>query len=83
MNKYDVFLKKAFQKMFQAVGFSDYDEEFVKQSNWYHLREWTQTQSNDFKRWFLKEAKKDLKFSKQMIEREYQWFDLKWGWKVK
>lgn len=83
MKKYNLFLKKAFTKMFQMVGFVDFDEEFTKQENWYQQKEWTEQQSKQFKEWFITEAKKDLKFSKQMIEQEYSWFDLKWGWKVK
>jgi len=39
-------------------------------------------QSADFKKWFITETKKDLKFNKNMAEREFSWFDLKWGWKV-
>jgi hypothetical protein len=83
MNKYDKFIKKAFDKMFQMVGFEGFNEEFVKQhEDWYQQKTWTEEQSNDFKKWFITETKKDLRFNKNMSEREWAWFDLKWGWKI-
>jgi hypothetical protein len=78
--KYDKFLKKALDKMFTYVGFDGLDEEFTKQEAWYSKKNWTLEQSNDFKKWFLAELKKDLKFSKTMCEKEYSWFNLNWGW---
>ena len=83
MNKFDKFLKKSLDKMFTCVGFDSYNEEFTKQhADWYNQKAWSQSQSDEFKKWFLAEGKRDLKFSKQMMEKEYNWFDLKWGWKI-
>jgi hypothetical protein len=83
MNKYDKFVKKAFNKMFQMVGFESFDEKFTEQHpDWYQQKTWTQQQSDEFKTWFIAETKKDLKFNKNMSEREWAWFDLKWGWKI-
>jgi hypothetical protein len=82
MNKqYDKFLRKALDKMFQAVGFENFDSQSIDQKDWYSKKTWTQEQSKEFKKWFISEGKKDLKFTKQMMEKEYDWFDLKWGWK--
>jgi hypothetical protein len=81
MNKYDKFLKKALDKMFQAVGFESFDGDFADQEDWYTKKTWTDEQANTFKAWFIAEGKKDLKFTKQMMEKEYAWFNLKWGWK--
>jgi len=82
MNNYDKFLKKALDKMFQMVGFETFDKEFTEQHNdWYSQKTWSREQSADFKKWFITEGKKDLKFTKQMMEKEHAWFDLKWGWK--
>lgn len=81
MKSYDKFLKKALDKMFQMVGFEHFDGSFVEQENWYSKKNWTQEQSNQFKTWFVNQGKKDLKFTKQMMEKEYDWFNLKWGWK--
>ena len=82
-NKYEKFTKKALDKMFTYVGFEGFNEEFTKQyEDWYQQKTWTMEQSADFKRWFITETKKDLKFNKNMAEREFSWFDLKWGWKV-
>ena len=82
-NKFDKFLKKALDKMFTYVGFKCFNEDFTRNSeDWYNQKTWTEAQSEDFKKWFITEDKKDLKFNKTMIEREYEWFNLKWGWKV-
>ena len=82
-NKFDKFVQKALDKMFTYVGFSSFDESFTKtHDDWYNQKTWTEEQSKNFKKWFINEAKKDLKFNKTMIEKEYEWFNLKWGWKV-
>lgn len=81
MNKYDKFLKKALDKMFQSVGFESFDGDFTEQKDWYSKKTWTDEQATAFKNWFITEGKKDLKFTKQMMEKEHAWFDLKWGWK--
>jgi hypothetical protein len=82
-NKYDKFTRKALDKMFTYVGFEGFNEEFTKQhEDWYQRKTWTMEQSADFKQWFITETKKDLKFNKSMAEKEFSWFDLKWGWKV-
>jgi hypothetical protein len=83
MNNYDKFLKKALDKMFQMVGFEKFDKDFTEQhDDWYNKKVWTKEQSEEFKKWFITEGKKDLKFTKQMMEKEHAWFDLKWGWKI-
>ena len=81
MNNYNKFLTKALDKMFQAVGFEKFDKEFSDADGWYNEKTWTKDQSADFKKWFITEGKKELKFTKQMMEKEYDWFNLKWGWK--
>jgi hypothetical protein len=82
MNNFDKFLTKALDKMFQTVGFEKFDKEFTERhEDWYGQKTWTTEQSEEFKKWFIAEGKKDLKFNKQMMEKEYAWFNLKWGWK--
>ena len=75
------FLDKAFDKLFQAVGFENWDKEFTKRDDWYMQKTWTTDQSNEYKKWFLTEAKKDLKLKKTQAEKEWSWFNLMWGWK--
>lgn len=82
MNKFDKFLTKALDKMFKDVGLESFDKEFTEQDDWYNKKTWTKKQSEEFKKWFISEGKKDLKFNKKMMEKEYAWFDLKWGWKI-
>jgi len=82
-NKVDKFVKKALDNMFTYVGFDCFNEEFTKQyDDWYNKKTWTENQSDDFKKWFVTEGKRDLKFNKQILEKEYNWFNLKWGWKI-
>ena len=82
MNKFDKFVTKALDKMFQYVGFEKLDEEFVKQDDWYQKKTWTQEQADRFKQWFIQECRKDLNCTKTMAEKEHAWFDLRWGWKL-
>jgi hypothetical protein len=82
MNKFDKFLTKALDKMFTYVGFEKFDQTFTSQDDWFEKKTWSQSQSEEFKCWFINECKKDLKFTKKMAEKEHAWFDLKWGWKV-
>ena len=81
MNKFDIFLKSAFDKLFQSAGFEGFDENFAKQDNWFQERTWSSSKSNEFKKWFINRAVKDLKFTKKKAEVEHAWFNLKWGWK--
>lgn len=75
------FLDKAFNKLFQSVGFESWDKEFSKRQDWYLQKTWTKEQSDEFKRWFTEEIKKDLKLKKHQAEKEWAYFDLMWGWK--
>lgn len=77
------FFKIALNKMFCEVGFDKFDEEFVKQENWYLLHEWTEQQEKDYRQWFIKECRDSLKMSKKTAELEAGYFLLMWGWKTK
>jgi hypothetical protein len=46
------------------------------------IGKWEEEQSEEFKKWFVAEGRKDLKFTKQMMEKEHAWFDVQWGWKI-
>ena len=74
-------MDKAMNKMFEAVGLKQWDKEFTKQDGWYTQKTWTKDQSNDFKKWFVQEIKKDLRLKNRQAEKEWQWFDMMWGWK--
>lgn len=75
------FFKKALDVMFRAVGFSGFDEDFAKQKDWYSRREWSAQQREDFRKWFVVNAKKDLRWPKRVAEKEFSFFDLMWGWR--
>jgi len=80
-SKTNKFFTNAINEMFKAVGFDGFDSEFAKQDGWYSKRAWTSEQRNKFKDWFIQSAKKDLRWSKRLAEREFAFFDFMWGWK--
>jgi|688.fasta_scaffold856564_2 hypothetical protein len=75
------FFRKALDAMFQSVGFDGFDPEFARQENWYAKRAWSRRQREDFRNWFVSSARKDLKWSERVAEREFGLFDLMWGWR--
>lgn len=81
MKKIDTFLTKALDKMFQSVGLEKFDSKFSNQEGGCSKKTWTKEQSNEFKDWFIKEYAKTFK-DKKSAEKEYQWFDFMWGWKI-
>jgi hypothetical protein len=81
MKKENEFLEKALDKMFQMVGFDGWDREFTKQPDWFTQKSWPEKDIKNYKSWFLKEIKKDLKLNKQLAEKEWSYFFLMWGWK--
>lgn len=78
--KTDDFIKNALNKMFQFVGFEGFDQNFVKQEEWYSLKSWTEEERETFRTWFLLEAKTKMQWSKKTAEREFAYYDLMWGW---
>jgi hypothetical protein len=80
-NKAKDFFKKALAEMFKVVGFAGFDEEFTMQEGWYSKREWTAQQRDEFRKWFVVNAKKDLRWGKNKADMEFSFFDLMWGWR--
>lgn len=82
--KLDKFVSKALNRMFRKVGFKKFDKTFVEKykDNWFTQRSWTQDQEDEFHKYFVNTAVKDLPVSKEWAEKEYQWFNLNYGWKL-
>ncbi len=83
-DKYQKFFDKIVNKMFQMVGFGSFDQKFVDKypNNWYQRKTWkNKEQETEWKSYFIKEARNDLKISKKSAEKEYSYFNLMWGWK--
>lgn len=57
-----------------------YSQEFIKKENWYLQHSWNEQQEKEFRAWFIKNIKKDLKISNRKAELEYTWFNLTYGW---
>lgn len=83
ITKLDRFMDEAINKMFTMVGFKSFDPKFAKQKNWYSKKSWSKETEQRFKKWFFEQAKKDLKWNKKTIEKEYSWFNFMYGWSVK
>ena len=79
-DKISAFLKKAMNRMFEDIG-EVYCESFIAKEGWYTTRSWDASQENKFHKWFVTNARKDLKWTKNIAEKEYGWFNLMWGWK--
>jgi hypothetical protein len=77
------FFRDALDKMFITVGFDGFDEDFVKNENWYLQREWTEEQEREYRDWLLGECKRVLRLTKKQAELEVAYFLLMWGWKTK
>lgn len=81
-DKTAAFYRKALDVMFKAVGFRGFDPDFATQQDWYCQKEWTEEQREEFRKWFVVNARKDLGWGKRLSEREFPLFDLMWGWKM-
>ena len=80
--KINAFIEKALVEMFERVN-AEYTKEFVARLDWYQKYSWTQEEEDAYRDWFLKEIKKDLKLTKKEGLKEFQWFCLDYGWKLK
>lgn len=77
------FFRSALDKMFMEVGFSEFDEEFAKQDEWYLKREWSEDQERQYRNWFYNECRTKLRMRKKQAELETSYFLLMWSWKTK
>ena len=77
------FQQEILDKMFKMVGFKGFDRKFTKQDDWYTKKQWTEAQSDEFFAYFIEKAQKDLKWSNRTANKEYQYFNLMYGWKKK
>ena len=81
--KLDKFIAKVLDRMFRKVGFKKFDQAFVDANrDWFLQKSWTQDQEDEFHEYFVKTAQKDLNMSKERSEKEFQWFNLNYGWKL-
>jgi hypothetical protein len=80
--KTDKFIEKALKKMFQAVGAQkEYSLNYCKKKEWYMNYSWNGKQIAEYKKWFVKNAVKDLELSNKGAQKEWSYFFLQWGWK--
>ena len=83
-NQPDPHHKVIFDKLFKAVGFPSFDANFVKShTNWFQAKAWTREQEEKFAKWFIAYVAKNYRMSKKCATKEWEWFNLKYGWKRK
>jgi|694.fasta_scaffold00580_18 hypothetical protein len=46
---------------------------------WFSNNTITKEQHDEWKKWFIAEARKTFKMNKKLVEREFQWFNLSYG----
>jgi len=80
--KIDEFMDHALDMMFNVVGFNGFDEEFIKQPDWYTMKEWSKEQQDEFRNWLISELRTKLRMRKKQAEIEAGFFLLSWGWKT-
>jgi len=83
--KNDIFIEAAINKMMKIAGYSNITFKTLldESDGWYTRYTMTEKQHNKWKEWFLLKAKKTFKWNKKLVNREFQWFDLMWGLKIK
>jgi len=79
------FINKALNELFKSVGFKRYDSTFVDEfpNDWFTRFAWEKETEEKFKQFFIENARKDLKLSKEKAEKECDWFLLNYSWKNK
>ena len=80
-NRYGRFALKAFKRMFRAVG-RRFSPTVPTTPDWFLARSWTPKQEVAYREWFVREARRDLRWSKRQATKEAGWFLLFYGWKT-
>ena len=72
---------------------ADFNNIHFDNSEWYHEYEWTEEESDDFKKWLINYLYKHTKArdelltanirNKKFIERQMSWFMLSYSWRFK
>ena len=82
MDKDERFVAKCFKEMFKRVGEKFPNEKLTKNDEWYTLRTWMEKEQDSFKKWLVKEFKKDYPYLRRRAELEAGMFILMYGWKT-
>ena len=70
--------------MFEIANHTMTFEQLLKEEDgWYQRYTMTTEQHKQWKNWTYKKAKKLFRWNKKHIQKEFMWFDLMWGLKIK
>ena len=84
----DNIVKILIDKMLEPYN-SSYDyvisNETIDGKLWCTHFEWTLTEAEEYKKWWIKfwQENVSLRYSRRFLEKEWQWFNLMWGLKIK
>ena len=84
----DNIIKILIDKMLEKYGI-DYDyvvaNEMIDGKLWCSNYEWTLSEAEEYKKWWIKFWQENVipRYTKKYLEREYMWFNLMWGLKIK
>jgi len=70
-------------KLFQAVGESEWDTKLTKQEEWFRAKEWTTDQEIEFRDWLAWYLITSSNMYAKMAHSAANWFVFEYGWKIK
>lgn len=80
--KREEFVLEAVHKQLEIAGVDPSVLE-TDRENWFSNNTMTEEHRNQWKNWFISEVRKKFKLPKKMAEREFDFFDLTYGLKIK
>jgi len=76
-------VKECLSEMFSRVGRVYCYEDHPLKDNWWATSTWTEEEEADFKVWMIAHLRKRLRWTKRTAEKEFSYFNLMCGWKVR
>jgi len=84
VDKRQRFVIDAINMMFYVSGHNQsYAGVIDDKTDWFLRYTMNEEQHAEWKKWFIVEIKKVLKCSNKIAQKEFMWFDLSWGLKIK
>lgn len=61
------------------------DNQYINGILWCSHYEWTQEESDEYKKWYIKFYQENVtpRYTKKYLERNWQWFNLQYGLRIK
>ncbi len=72
------FIFHCIRQMFRVCKYK-YSPEIIKKKEWYLKYSWSQKQKDSFKKWFIREFRKEFHYGKRKALEAFDYFDLMCG----